>query len=904
MFQISSELNTYIRVKIGESKSKEEEDIIVKQDIISIQKSLQSKSLTNPQTYELILRIIYAEMLGHNTDFAHFFIVNSVQNKSYRVKRIAYLACITLLDENSPFRIMMVASLQKDLENSCLYNKIIALNCLSKILCSLNASAFIDILMKMLVSQHVVIRKKSILAVIRLEEVLPGAVEGFDDVLEKALRDKEASIMMAVLPYFARAVKKEGERYKSKLYIFLQIFQQILERKLSKDYDYDDHPAPWAVIKILQIFCDLCKNDKKQSELVYNSLKIYVKSFSVLSTDVDVVLLFQTVITLMQIFPKEELIEICLEKLEILRMNGFLKRNNSILLVLKIISKIVEIDTKYIEDYQMLLLDCLDSTDETIKHLTINILFKNITAENIEIVVKKIQEFIENAIDLNFKNLTINKLYRIIEQKAPNPSWFLKKSLEIIDKGSHFISEDIINSIIKNIVEIFLYEENDKQNIGLEFLEIFKGFIESKNLNDSFISIFIWFLGEYFEIIENFFPSENLLELINYLIKHKFTNDATVSYFFTALQKIKIKSENSHLVSEIKKIMVSKLTNENKESQIRLREYILINKKTSEIFKSDNIDLEFNFLSSYIKENLRNGGKKYKENFHQKKKNLESDLVIKYTKKQKENNMKKNMEGAEKEFKYKGKAKWSHDGFKGGEDINQTNIHGLKEKDKKKKEIKFTFNNDDKNETKDDENEKKEKKNEKKKKKRKNKNKKMKVKTKIASSLFGATKLNIKKKEKDSLFFKKEQSAKKQKKKRIEKKNEENEKVEIIDFLSLDTKPKNQKVIKNKNEEKKKILISPFKISLEQYEEFWEKFENFEIEKNLNKNLTYKEMQNCIRDLGFYIVDVMESEFVSSAKKGEEIILLYLSYDSDGDHDFIFRGKKNIVLTIFDEIKN
>ena len=685
MFTMSSELNNYIRVKIGEAKSKEEEDIIVKKDIIKIQKDLQSKSHTDKETFELILRIIYAEMLGHNTDFAHFFIVNSVQNKSYRVKRIAYLACITLLEEDSPFRIMMVASLQKDLENSCLYNKIIALNTLTKILCSLNASAFIDILLKQLVSQHVVIRKKSVLAVIRLNQVLPGAIEHFDDVVEKALRDKEASIMMAVLPYFAQAVKKDREKYKAKLYIFLQIFQQILERKLSKDYDYDDHPAPWAVIKLLQIFCELCKNDKAQSELVYKSLKIYVKSFQVLSTDVDMVLLFQTIITLMQIFPQEELIKICLEKLEILRMNGFLKRNNTILLVLKIISKIVEIDTKYIEDYQMLLLDCLESSDETIKHLTINILFKNITSENIEVVVLKIQEFIENAIDLNFKNLTINKLYRVIEEKAPNPSWFLKKSLEIIDKGSHFISEDIINSIIKNIIEIFLYEENDKQNIGLKFLEIFKGFIESKNLNDAFISIFIWFLGEYFEIIENFFPSENLLELINYLLKHKFVKDATLSYFFTSLQKIKIKTENSFLVSEIKKLMLSKLTNENKESQIRLREYILINKKNPEIFKSEKIDLKFNFLSNYIKENLKKGGKTYKQSFRQKKKNLESDLVIKYTKKQKQNNMKKNMEGAEKEFKYKGKAKWSHDGFKGNDDMNETNIHGMKEKEKKKK---------------------------------------------------------------------------------------------------------------------------------------------------------------------------------------------------------------------------
>lgn len=59
----------------------------------------------------MILRIVYADMLGHNTEFAHSFIVNCIQNPSYKVKRIAYLACIILLHEDSPFRIMMVASL-------------------------------------------------------------------------------------------------------------------------------------------------------------------------------------------------------------------------------------------------------------------------------------------------------------------------------------------------------------------------------------------------------------------------------------------------------------------------------------------------------------------------------------------------------------------------------------------------------------------------------------------------------------------------------------------------------------------------------------------------------------------------------------------------------------------------
>ncbi len=43
--------------------------------------------------------------------------------------------------------------------------------------------------------------------------------------MEKSLRDKDVSVMMATLPYYNKRVKENPDVFKSKLYIFLEIFQ-------------------------------------------------------------------------------------------------------------------------------------------------------------------------------------------------------------------------------------------------------------------------------------------------------------------------------------------------------------------------------------------------------------------------------------------------------------------------------------------------------------------------------------------------------------------------------------------------------------------------------------------------------------------------------------------------------
>ena len=61
-----------------------------------------------------------------------------------------------------------------------------------------------------------------------MEKIFPGSVDNFNEIMEQGLRDKEPTVMLGVLPYFYESSKKDAEKHKKQLYIFVNIFQQIL----------------------------------------------------------------------------------------------------------------------------------------------------------------------------------------------------------------------------------------------------------------------------------------------------------------------------------------------------------------------------------------------------------------------------------------------------------------------------------------------------------------------------------------------------------------------------------------------------------------------------------------------------------------------------------------------------
>lgn len=112
----SKEFDTLIRA-IGECKSKAEEDAIISKEVELLKPRLKDPKLDKRSMKELLVRLIYVEMLGHDASWAHVKALQACSDPNMLTKKVAYLSSSLFLDHRSETIILLVNTLQSDLKS-------------------------------------------------------------------------------------------------------------------------------------------------------------------------------------------------------------------------------------------------------------------------------------------------------------------------------------------------------------------------------------------------------------------------------------------------------------------------------------------------------------------------------------------------------------------------------------------------------------------------------------------------------------------------------------------------------------------------------------------------------------------------------------------------------------------
>lgn len=85
------------------------------------------------------------------------------------------------------------------------------------------------------------------------------------------------------------------------------------------------------------------------------------------------------------------------------------------------LASIVKIDPKYTLNYQTLVVDCLEDTDDTLKVKTLDLLFKMTNKQNVEAIVDRLLNYLKEApIEAGNRKDLVNKISVLGEKFAPN----------------------------------------------------------------------------------------------------------------------------------------------------------------------------------------------------------------------------------------------------------------------------------------------------------------------------------------------------------------------------------------------------------------------------------------------------------------------------------------------------
>jgi AP-4 complex subunit epsilon-1 len=302
------------------------------------------------------------------------------------------------------------------------------------------------------------VRKKAVLVLQKIKQETGESVPEYKEKMKKTLCDREPSVMAASLNLYLEEVRENPRKYRDLTSSFVIILKQVIEHKLPKEFDYHRHPAPWIQIKLLKILEVLGKGDQKSAENCYTVLEHVLRRAEETSNNISIAITYQCVKTIANIYPYEGLLSEAAKVLT--KYLEPVSTNNMKYLGIQALSMLYKTNPKLLDDHQLIIVECLESKDETLKKETLDLLFKMTTQENIEVIVAKMLSTLHASTDIFFRNDLVLKITELAERFCTSHNWYIDTMQILFELGSEYLSENILNNFLRLVHEN--YQSNEE----------------------------------------------------------------------------------------------------------------------------------------------------------------------------------------------------------------------------------------------------------------------------------------------------------------------------------------------------------------------------------------------------------------------------------------------------------
>lgn len=221
---------------IGESRSKQEEDKIIVNEVHVLKTKMSAKDVAPKKMKEYLIRMIYVEMLGHDASFGHIHGIKMAHHRSLLEKRVGYLAVTLTIHKDHSFMLLLINTLQQDLKSDNYLLVSMALTVVAKLVNTETIPAILPLVVKLLDHKEGNVKKKAVMVLHRFHQLDPHTIATLGAPIRKALCDSNISVMAASLNLFLDLCATKASAYKDLVPDFVSILKQVIEHRLPRDY--------------------------------------------------------------------------------------------------------------------------------------------------------------------------------------------------------------------------------------------------------------------------------------------------------------------------------------------------------------------------------------------------------------------------------------------------------------------------------------------------------------------------------------------------------------------------------------------------------------------------------------------------------------------------------------------
>ncbi|XP_031567499.1 AP-4 complex subunit epsilon-like [Actinia tenebrosa] len=598
---------------IGEAKSKNEEDRIIKAEFAVLKEKLSQQS-SSKQMREYLIRLIYCEMLGIDASDLHIHAINFAQQRNLHDKRIGYLALSIFLHENHSLILLLINTLQRDLTSTNVLEVCYALTAINKLINAEMIPAILKYVLDLTNNKRDIIRKKAIMALHTLYQKSPSMIPDVLDIATNGLKDKDLSVSSASLILLYDLVVVDPASHKHLIPVLVSLQQKIISGKLQQDFDYHRVPAPWIQIKLLRILSLLGAYDLKASKNIYEVLG---KTLSYLNTSslIAYAVAYECARTIATIYPDERLVK---QAAKVVGLFLVAKSNNIKYLGINALAALVEVKASFATEpaYQRIIIDCLDDPDETLKRKTLDLLCRITNADNVESICDRLIKYLRNTVDVYFKTDLVARVTELAERYAPDNSWYIVTMNEVLELGGELVREEVAHNLMRLIAEGNEDEDAEEELRRFSVLS-YIDLIEKPVLPEILVQVISWVLGEYSYTVPELEP-ESVIDKLCCLLDRNYTDPSTKRWIVTSIGKILSQTSSSQMPNKIQQILTSATSDI--DILQRCHEIEMLSKNSSlmrKVLPEDascediEVDSSLSFLDDYVTKALQQGASPY-----------------------------------------------------------------------------------------------------------------------------------------------------------------------------------------------------------------------------------------------------------------------------------------------------
>ncbi|RLV90933.1 AP-1 complex subunit gamma-1 [Spathaspora sp. JA1] len=574
-------LRTFIK-SVRKAKTIADERAVIQKESAAIRTSFRDVTLDQTTRRINISKLVYLYIMGEKTHFAQVECLKLLASPRFADKRLGYLACMLILDENQEVLTLLTNSLDNDMQHPHPFIVGLALTCLGNIASPELARDLHANVEKILDSKNFYLKKKACFVAAKLIEKDPDLAEYFVDKVQDLINDKQPAVLLGTLRLI-ESIYMSGQHSKELLKLLPKVvghLKRVTTSGYQPDYDVMGTTDPFLQVSLLSTLRTLAMDENCPSQYLeeINDILTQVASNIDSGKNAAHAILYECAKTIFAIQSDQSL-----KILGVNILGKFLstKDNNTRYVALDTLLAVINIEPLAVQRHRSTIVDCLSDGDISIRRRALELSFGILNEQNIRVLVREILTFLENCHDAELKPYITAQLTIAANKYSPNEKWHFDTLIRMLKVSGNSLTSDIVSNILALILQC-----NDgelKQHIVSKLFGLCMEDLEQYCLS----LITVWTLGEYGDLIlgstievgtKNVQVKEaTIVQLIEDLLnKSTYSETETiqlVSYILTAVIKLSIKFKNSEIIEKLRLIINSKTRDNNLEIQTRAVEY-------------------------------------------------------------------------------------------------------------------------------------------------------------------------------------------------------------------------------------------------------------------------------------------------------------------------------------------